>query len=292
MIMKVESTSVTFGRGNLKICRRGSVLLVALCRPHSMNAFNDDLYEDLIDIMSSAASDDSVAAMVLAGTGPYFSSGADLKGSHFEPEPGGRRTLQKPAGRFMMALIGFPKVLAAAVHGPAVGIGATLLMHCDLVHFSPRATVWAPFTRLALVPELCSSVTFRESMGLSKANELLLLGRKIDAKTALEWNICSRVVEDGDIHDPFHPQALASRLAEDIDQNLLVLPKGNQTAQYFSELVKGGTRRRQMQEVCRRELIQLDERFDIGHVQVAASQLQIGSGKKTTQATLTERSRL
>ena len=284
-MINVGTKPMPFGRDNLKICRRGkggAILLVALFRPRLMNAFSDDLYLDLVDLFHQSARDDSIAALVLTGAGSYFSSGADLKGNSFEPEIGGRKTLEKPSGRFMMALIEYPKVLAAAVQGPTVGIGATLLMHCDLVHFSPRATLWAPFTRLALVPELCSSATFRERMGMSKANELLLLGRRIDAKTAYDWNICSRVVPDnGNVEDPFDPRSLGSRLCKELDKRLLSLPMGKKTANYFAELIKGGQQRKRMQEVCRQELLKLDERFDTGQVKVAASQLAIGSQKKT-----------
>jgi peroxisomal 3,2-trans-enoyl-CoA isomerase len=120
-------------------------------RPRVKNAFSDDLYLDLIDVMADVASDPSFAALVLTGTGPYFSSGADLKGGTMMNEDGSARdTLNIPPGRFMMALIEFPKILGAAVNGPAVGIGVTLLLHCDLCYCTEKATLWAPFTRLAL----------------------------------------------------------------------------------------------------------------------------------------------
>jgi peroxisomal 3,2-trans-enoyl-CoA isomerase len=122
--------------------------LASLWRPETRNAFSDDLYEDLIALLESTATDSSVSAVVLTGVGSFFSSGADLRNGSFVPEKKGRQTVQKPAGRFMMALIQYPKVLCAAVQGPAVGIGVTLLMHCDIVHCSPTATFWAPFTRL------------------------------------------------------------------------------------------------------------------------------------------------
>jgi peroxisomal 3,2-trans-enoyl-CoA isomerase len=281
------NSSVLFGRGTLKIGRRGkqrSILLVALHRPRSMNAFNDDMYEDLIDLMKATINDDSVAAIVLTGTGEYFSSGADLKNGNFHPEAGGRRTLQKPAGRFMMALIAYPKIIAAAVQGPAVGIAVTLLMHCDLVHASNDATFWAPFTRLALVPELCSSVTFRESMGLSKGNELLLLGKKIDATTAYNYNIISRVVEPAnqtnDKTSFDYTNNVAENLCTEMDRGLLTLPLGARTSSYFVRLIRGGQRKEQLQEVCRRELVLLDERFDNGHTLEAAKSLKIGSNGK------------
>ncbi|GAX25036.1 peroxisomal 3,2-trans-enoyl-CoA isomerase [Fistulifera solaris] len=270
----------------LRVCRRGkerSILMVALHRPRSMNAFNDDMYEDLIDLMNATIDDDSIAAIVLTGTGEYFSSGADLKNGNFHPEAGGRRTLQKPAGRFMMSLIAYPKIIAAAVQGPAVGIAVTLLMHCDLVHASQDASFWAPFTRLALVPELCSSVTFRESMGLSKANELLLLGKKIDAATALDYNIISRVVEPNIPNDKTsfdYTNNVAENLCSELDRSLLSLPLGARTSSYFVHLIRGGCRKEQLQEVCRRELVHLDERFDNGHTLEAAKSLKIGSNGK------------
>lgn len=238
-----------------------------------MNAFNDDMYEDLIDLMNETAADATIGALVLTGSGPYFSSGADLKDANFKPEAGGRRTEQKPAGRFMMALINYPKVIAAAVQGPAVGIAVTLLMHCDIVHSAPTATYWAPFTRLALVPELCSSVTFRESMGLSKANELLLLGRKIDAETAMAWNICSSISPENG--ESVGNTGVAARLCTLLDENLLALPLGSRTASYFVDLIRH--RKAMLSDVCRLELQRLDERFDSGQVELAASNLHIGS---------------
>jgi Delta3-Delta2-enoyl-CoA isomerase len=247
------------------------------------------VYEDLIAVMDMVERDASLCALVLTGTGPYFSSGADLKNGNFNPEKGGgRRTRQKPAGRFMLALIRFPKIFAAAVNGPAVGIAVTLLMHCDLVHCSDKATLWAPFTRLALVPELCSSQTFIESHGLSKANELLLLGKKINAREALDWNICSQVVEGkegmSDL-DPFDAGSLGSRMCQQIDRNLLSLPLGDRTAQYFVSFVKGA-RSQRMKQVCLAELEKLDERFDSGQVQLAASHIKIGSASQKLRSKL------
>lgn len=176
-VMMIRSTNT------LRMEKRGAILLVALSRTNKHNAFNDELYTDLVNTLDDSASDNSILAVVLTGGGKYFSSGADLTdaNSSFLPDEDGnsRDTLNKPAGKFMMAMLRFPKVLVAAVNGPAVGIAVTLLLHCDLVYITPRVTLWAPFTRLALVPEFCSSVTFIERMGLPKANVMLLLGQKV-----------------------------------------------------------------------------------------------------------------
>jgi peroxisomal 3,2-trans-enoyl-CoA isomerase len=230
-----STTAVSFGRGKIRLARRGhnsSILLIALSRPRVKNAFSDDLYLDLVDVLQDVAADDSLSALVLTSEGSYFSSGADLKGNFMPEEDGGTRdTLNKPPGKFMMALLSFPKLVAAAVQGPAVGIAVTLLLHCDLCFCTPQATFWAPFTRLALVPEFCSSTTLVETMGIAKANELLMLSKKIDAETALQWNLCSRIVNDCDTSgNPFHPNSLGSYMSREIDEQLLRLPRGVQTA--------------------------------------------------------------
>lgn len=154
MLRSTSSSSTRYGRGNISVCRhgsRGSILIVALNRPAVKNAFSDDLYLDLIDVMAEVAADSSLTVLVMTGTGSYFSSGADLKGTSMLNDDGtDRDTLSIPPGRFMMSMITFPKILCAAVNGPAIGIGVTLLLHCDLCYCSETATLWAPFTRLAL----------------------------------------------------------------------------------------------------------------------------------------------
>jgi enoyl-CoA hydratase/carnithine racemase len=162
MPLPQSSLPTTYGRGNILACRsgsKGSILIVAMNRPRVKNAFSDDLYLDLIDVMSEVAADPSLAALILTGTGSYFSSGADLKGGSMMNDDGSARdTLNLPAGRFMIGLLEFPKILCAAVNGPAIGIGVTLLLHFDLCHCSETATLWAPFTRLALGAfEICNT---------------------------------------------------------------------------------------------------------------------------------------
>lgn len=284
--MPFSTTVATKFGATLLVCQRQHTLIVALNRPRVRNAFNDDMYSDLVHVLYQATHDDSVAAVVLTGCGPYFSSGADLNhtvssmmASSTEKQPYGRQSSYLPAGRFMRALLLFPKVLAVAVNGPAVGIAVTLLFHCDLVVCSPNSSFWVPFTRLALVPEFCSSKTFVQTMGMAKTNELLLLGRKIDAPTAVNWNICSRILtnsQDNDVVDPFAPNSVASQLTQELERLLFALPHGPLTSRYFVELIRK-SRRLEMESVCQEELIQLDERFNKGHVKDAVSHIQIGS---------------
>jgi enoyl-CoA hydratase/carnithine racemase len=120
-------------------------------------------------------------------------------------------------------------------------------------------------------------------MGLVKANELLLLGKKIDAPTAVDWNVCSRIVPDADVDsgDPFHPNSLASIMALEIDQSLLTLPGARRTAELYVGMVRGADRLR-LQSICQDELTKLDERFDNGEVAEAATRLAVAlhNGKK------------
>ena len=281
--MKAIETSK---RGTLQLGRRGhkdSIMLVALHRPHVKNAINDDVYLDLIDVLQETLEDSSILCLILTGTGSYFSSGADLKNGDLSPESGGRQSLSRPVGRFMLQLIAYPKILAAAVNGPAVGIGTTMLFHFDLVYCTQNATFWTPFSRIAFVPELCSSDAFPARMGLAKANELLLLAKKIDAQTAVQWNICSRIVPQADVlsGDPFHSKSLATLMALEIDQSLLTLSGAARTVQLYVGMVRGADRLR-LQSICREELKKLDERFDNGEVAEAATQLaaSLHNGRK------------
>ena len=250
---KSESV-VAFGTGKeltLRIARRGkdrSILLVALNRPRVKNAFNDEQYLDLISVLQHASIDDSIAAVVLTGEGSYFTSGADLKETNLLPEDddedeggsGKSGMLGKPPGRFMMELIKFPKIICSAVNGPTVGIGVTLLLHCDLCYCTEDATFWAPFTRLALVPELCSSKTFVDTMGLSKANDLLILGKKIDAITAVRNNICSDIIIGCDKSgNPFEDHSIGSKMCREIDERLISLPLGDKTSKVRCALFIG-----------------------------------------------------
>lgn len=153
----VEASSISpsnYGRGTVSLCRRGTILIAAINRPRVKNALNDDVYEDLIGVLEQAKIDPSISAVVWTGVGPYFSSGADINDGHFETNKNKpavpESILNKPGGRFMLAIVSFPKVLCAAVQGPIVGIAATALMQCDLVYFSDKAFFWAPFSRLAL----------------------------------------------------------------------------------------------------------------------------------------------
>jgi peroxisomal 3,2-trans-enoyl-CoA isomerase len=157
------------------------------------------MYEEVITALSIAQSLDTVRVLLLTGAGDFFSSGNDLSNftsvsdtSQIEEK---LRNSKKLLTRFVHAFIHFPKPIVAAVNGPAIGIAATLLGHCDFVYGSPGTTLSTPFMQLAQSPEGCSSLIFPETMGRLKANEMLLLGKKFNAKEALAANLLNDVLE-------------------------------------------------------------------------------------------------
>ena len=173
----------------------GPVLLLTITRTSSLNSFDSSLYLALISALTSAAMDDAVGAVVLTSEGKYFSSGADIQEqlavAMSDSEEVDISSL--PPFRFMQAMLAFPKPLVAAVNGPAIGIGVTLLLHCDLVIAAANATFWVPFARAAIVPEFASSKLLPATCGLQASNELLLLGRKVTAERAREMGIVTLI---------------------------------------------------------------------------------------------------
>jgi len=176
---------------------REGVLIICFNRPTRKNAFNTEMYEECILALTQARTDEAVRVVLLTGAGDYFSSGNDL--SNFTRGEISRKNLDQSKDlltRFVRAFIHFPKPIVAAVNGPAVGIAATLLGHCDLVYGTETSSLHTPFMQLAQSPEACSSLVFPESMGALKANEMLLLGKKFSAHEALKANLLNDVFSE------------------------------------------------------------------------------------------------
>ena len=161
------------------------------------------MYGALADALEAARNDAAVRVLVIQGHESIFSAGNDI--SDFLSAPPSRP--DAPVFRFLRGLHGFPKPLVAAVCGPAVGIGVTLLLHCDLVYAGDNAAFSLPFVNLGLCPEAGSSLLLPQLMGHQRAAEALLLGEPFGAETALEAGLVNRVVP------PAEANALAERQA-------------------------------------------------------------------------------
>jgi enoyl-CoA hydratase/carnithine racemase len=176
------------------VSRRGPVCEVRLNRPEKRNALTSQMYESLIEALTEADGDDDIRVVLLSGEGACFTGGNDLKDFLSVPDKIGSDHV---ISRFLRALSGFGKILIAAAHGPTVGIGTTLLLHCDLIIAAARSTrILTPFVQLGVVPEAASTLLLPRLIGHQRAAEMFFLGEPLDAKTAREWGLVNRVVDD------------------------------------------------------------------------------------------------
>lgn len=177
----------------LQIDDQDGVRLLTLNRPQALNAFNDDLYDAVRDALNDAAGRTDVAVLVITGTGKGFSAGTDL-GELAQPR---KHSDGKPHGfpSFIAAVEAFPKPLIAAVNGISVGIGVTLLPHCDLVVMSTAARLRAPFASLGVTAEAGSTLLLPALIGWQRTAEFLYTAEWIDADTALAWGLTGRLCE-------------------------------------------------------------------------------------------------
>jgi len=171
------------------------VACIELARPERKNAITAQMYADMADALDAAAHDDKVRAIVLHGADTVFSAGNDIN-DFLERPPSSESS---STVRFMKTLASQEKPVIAAVNGAAVGIGTTLLMHCDLVYSADDAMFSMPFVSLGLCPEFASSLLVPLSAGYHKAAEKLLLGEPISAEEALEMGIVNRLVPPGEV---------------------------------------------------------------------------------------------
>lgn len=174
---------------------REGVTLVRIHRPDRKNALTLAMYTGLTAALDAAARDPAIRAVVLTGSGDSFTSGNDLADFLANPP----RDEQSPVFQFLSALCQFEKPLIAAVNGVAIGIGVTLLLHCDLVYARAGATLQLPFVNLGLCPEGGSSLLLPRLIGYPRAAELLLLGEPFSAEQALEWGLINGLGADAEL---------------------------------------------------------------------------------------------
>ena len=168
------------------------ILLLQFNRPEKKNAVNLAMYAALADGIERAGSDNAVRVIVLTGAGGCFTSGNDIA----DFESGSLAEEPSPAMRFLTALFLAQKPVIAAVSGPAIGIGTTMLLHCDLVYAGTNAVFQLPFVNLGLCPEAGSSLLLPRLAGYQRAAELLLLGEPFSAEAAREAGIVNALCPD------------------------------------------------------------------------------------------------
>ena len=181
------------------------VAMIEIARPEKKNAITGAMYLALAEALLLANADPAVRAVLIAGQPGIFTSGNDLEDFMQRPASSGA---EAPSHAFMKALMGCEKPVVAAVTGAAIGIGTTLLLHCDFVYVSDEARLAMPFVGLGLVPEFGSSLLVPQLMGNPRAAEKLLLGEPFTGAQAVECGIANAVLPAGEV------MAHARRIAE------------------------------------------------------------------------------
>src|SRR5215468_6229904 len=168
------------------------VMTLTLRRPEKKNALTGAMYDALSDALKQAEADTSVRMVLFQGDGDSFTAGNDL--ADFASQARGESAVDSPAHRFIDTISRVGKPLIAAVQGNAVGVGTTMLLHCDLVYLADSARLITPFVNLALVPEAASSWLLPARIGHVRAYAMFALGEPMDAVSALSCGLANAVV--------------------------------------------------------------------------------------------------
>jgi enoyl-CoA hydratase/carnithine racemase len=198
---------------HIKTTLSDGVLTLVLDRPAKRNALTDAMYAVLADALEDAAGNPAVRVVLLRSEGEFFTTGNDV-GEFAAVAMGG--PMPTNVLRFLRALVALTKPIVAAVQGRAVGVGTTLLLHCDHVLLADDALLSAPFVSLALVPEAASSLLLPARIGHLRAFSMFALGDAVSAHDAAAWGLANRVV----------PRAELAAAAEDVAKRLARQPLG------------------------------------------------------------------
>jgi enoyl-CoA hydratase/carnithine racemase len=184
--------------------RVGQTQVIRFTRPEKMNAITRNMYAGLTSALNEAAGDFGVRSVVITSEGEHFTAGNDIR--DFMANPPTEES--SDVARFLASLLEFPKPLIAAVKGNAIGVGTTMLLHCDIVIASPNTNFSMPFTSLGLVPEAGSTKLFPELVGYQRAARIFMTGDPFSADEAKEMGLVETITAD--------PEAQALEIAEQI----------------------------------------------------------------------------
>ena len=194
--------------------RSGAVGSLTLNRPQTLNAWTRQFGDELLSVIQNEAADESVRAVLVTGAGRGFSSGADLRAG-FDPADDGKPDIYKELHEVYHPIIAgvrrLPKPVVAAVNGPAVGIGCSLALACDLILAAESAYFGLAFVNIGLMPDGGSTAFVPPAVGRARAFQMALLGEPVPAPQALEWGLVNWVHADERLMD--EAWALARRLA-------------------------------------------------------------------------------
>jgi enoyl-CoA hydratase/carnithine racemase len=241
--------------GQIEVEKEGAVSQVSINRPEKKNALTADMYNALADAVEAAEADAGIRVLLLSGKGETFTAGNDLEDFMRKPWKG---QAVPPAVRFIRAVAAAKKPIVAAVHGLAVGVGTTILLHCDLVYAAPETKFMMPFINLGIVPEAASTVLLPLLIGPQRAAELFLLSAPLSAQRAYEIGLVNAVVA---------PDALLPT-ARTVAQQLAERPRGAMLA--CKDLMKRAYRE-EVERALSEEVSVIAERLDSPETREALS---------------------
>ena len=189
----------------IRTVNTNGVAVIEIARPEKKNALTQAMYTAMAEALAAAQADATIRAVLITGQPGIFTSGNDLEDFMMRPPQGE----DSPVLQFMHALADCAKPVVAAVTGGAIGIGTTMLLHCDLVYVSDEARLAMPFVTLGLVPEYASSLLITQRVGQAKATELLLLGEPFNGEAAVEMGIANAVLPAAEVVN--HARRMAER---------------------------------------------------------------------------------
>ena len=200
------------------------VMTITFNRPDKKNSITRAMYATMADALAQAGEQDAIRVVVFQGHEAIYSAGNDIA-DFLERPP---TTAESPVYRFLFGIASFPKPVIAAVCGPAVGIGTTMLMHCDLVYAGDNAAFSLPFVNLGLCPEAASSLLVPQMLGYHRAAEALLLGEPFMAEAALEVGLVNRIVSPTEANNLAQSQArkLAAKPISSLVETKRLMKKG------------------------------------------------------------------
>ncbi len=195
----------------IKTAILNGVLTIEIARPEKKNALTQAMYQSMAEALNAAREDKAVRAVLITGQPGIFTSGNDIEDfmKRGTGEGQGSEAQEPPVCRFMRALLDCDKPVVAAVTGAAIGIGTTMLLHCDFVFVADDARLAMPFVALGLVPEFASSLVVPQLMGHRRAAEKLLTGDPFTPEEAVECGIANRVLAAGEVVN--HARRVAER---------------------------------------------------------------------------------
>ena len=194
---------------SIKTATLNGVATIEIARPEKKNALTVAMYQAMSDALRAAQADPAVRAVLITGQPGIFTSGNDIEDFIGRPPESGSNAVNSPVFQFMQALATCEKPVVAAVTGAAIGIGTTLLLHCDLVYVSDEARLAMPFVSLGLVPEFAASLIVPRLMGHVKAAEKLMLGEPFTPQDAVDMHIANAVLPAGEVVS--HARRVAER---------------------------------------------------------------------------------